>query len=148
MEICRHRLEWFVLAALLAGLAGCGGGSTGTSAVDYTKIRALADMYGAYVADHRNQPPPNEQAFRDYLGTKQEYMQRAGITVDAMFVSPRNGEPIQWVYGRKPPAGGYETYIAYEKTPVDGKWLAITARGTYQEMDEAWFRKVFPNKPQ
>jgi len=38
-------------------------------------------------------------------------------------------------------------FIAYEKTPVDGKRLVIATRGMFEEMDEARFRTVFPNTP-
>ena len=143
------RANWMVAVGLVVALAGCGtgGGAQEGGVADYKTIRAMANMYVAYLADHKNQPPPSEAAFREYLTTKEEELQQSEITVDAMFVSPRSGEPLEWVYGRKAPAGpAGMTYLGYEKTPVDGKRLVIATRGMYEEMDDARFRTVFPSK--
>ena len=150
MALGRMDWDWWVKVAIVLALAGCGGGG-GTrvaGGIDFTKARAMPGLYGAYLREHKNQPPPNEQAFRDYLGTKQEALERAGLSLEAMFVSPRNGQPLVWIFGRKLPTGqGGMEFIAYEKTPVDGKRLVIATRGMFEEMDEARFRTVFPNTP-
>lgn len=151
MEICFERTNRRVLAILVLALAGCGGGGDGSAGMhesDTTTMCAMSGLYGQYLGQHKNQPPPNEKAFRDYLNTKQDDLQRVGLTIDQMFVSPRNGEPFEWVYGRKPPAGpAGMTYVGYEKTSVDGKRLVIATRGMYEEMDDAKFRTVFPKAP-
>jgi hypothetical protein len=148
MENRWQRMDRCLLAVLAFALAGCGGGDSGSAAtdaivVDYSSTRVLASLYSQYLSEHKNQAPPNEQAFREFLGTKQETLERAGLTIDDMFASPRNGQPLEWVYGRKPPAGRVGTYFAYEKTPVDGKRLVIATRGMYEEMDEAQFNTLF-----
>lgn len=146
-------LERFVRLVTVFGmlaLAGCGGGGSGEAPVaDYGRTRAMGGFYEAYLSAQRGQPPANEQVFRDFLNTKQENLQKAGLTIDAMFVSPRNGKPLTWVYGKvlpKDPKSGI-TYFAYESEPEDGKRLVIGGRGVYEEMDEARFRSVFPNTP-
>ena len=115
---------------------------------DRDAVPAALHALIAYLADHKNQAPPNEQAFREYLGTKEDNLRKSGISIDAMFTSPRDGEPLVWVYGRKPPAGpAGMTYLGYEKTPVDGKRLVIATRGMYDQIDETQFRKLFPKTP-
>jgi hypothetical protein len=107
----------------------------------------MAGFYEAFLRDHHGQPPANEQAFRDYLNGKQENFQNAGITIDQMFVSPRDGKSLKWVYGRKPPVlrQNNMTCYAFEAEPVAGKRLVIGGRGMYIELDDAQFRSAFPN---
>jgi hypothetical protein len=106
----------------------------------------MGDFYGAYLADHRGRPPKDEQTFREYLTSKQEALQKASLTVDDMFKSPRNGEPFVWVYGKKPPVGSSGvSYFGYEKTSVDGTRLVLGSRGSYERLDDSQFRKAFPD---
>jgi hypothetical protein len=139
-----------LLAVMMLALGGCAGGSSAKGpAVDSNRLRMMAGFYEGYLGNHRNQPPPNEHAFRDYLTSKQESLQKAGLTVGDMFVSPRNGMPIQWVYGRRLPFVRQKdmTCYGYEKEPVDGKRLVVGGRGMFEELDETQFRSVFPNTP-
>src|SRR5688500_11225007 len=104
----RRKLPLRAFAAIvLTTLAhvAAGRGRHASPSGDYIKVRAMGDFYGAYLADHRGQPTKDEQTIREYLTSKQEALQKAGLTVDDMFKSPRNGEPFVWVYGKKPPVG-------------------------------------------
>jgi hypothetical protein len=127
-------------------LSGCGGGSAVTTNVGNTEnIRVMSQIYGVYLSSHQGKPPQDEQEFRDFLATKQDLLTQAGLTVDAMFVSPRNGEPLQWVYGkplRSSPTG--MTFIGYEKSSADGQRLAVATRGMYELLDEAKFHAQVP----
>jgi hypothetical protein len=146
VELTLNRSAWVLFAALVVPLTACNSELTSTSKIDDVRVRTMEGMYGAYLADHNNQPPRDEAAFRTYLETKQENLKRAGLMVDEMFVSPRGGGPLDWGYGKKPPRDNLGvTYVAYERAPVNGKRLVIAARGAYKEMDEAQFRKIFPN---
>jgi hypothetical protein len=139
------------LAMLVAATAGCGDDEASSppgaaSLAEYEKVRPMSDMYGEYLTSHGNQPPKDEPTFRAYLTSKQDLIQKLGLTIDQMFISPRSDQPLAWVYGMRPPTGvsGFQ-YFAYEKTPVGGKRLAIGARGMFEELDEAQFKKIFPN---
>jgi hypothetical protein len=134
--------------AILA-VAGCNSsnGDTGDAvAADYGKVRTMTGFYEGYLSEHRGQPPANEQAFRDYLNSKQQNLQTAELTVDQMFLSPRDGKPLKWVYGRKPPVWRQNNMIcyAYESEPVGGKRIVIGGRGMVAELDETQFKTVFP----
>jgi len=134
---------WWTIALLV--LAGCGQKAAPGAAPVGTPLKEYASFYEQYLKANKNQPPANEQAFRAFLETKQDQLATAGLTIDQMFQSPRNGSPMTWVYGMKPPSGGYgETYVAYEQAPVDGTTMVISLRGTQVHMDDAWFRQVFP----
>jgi hypothetical protein len=107
----------------------------------------MSSLYGGYAIADKGQPPKDEAAFRAYLETKVDELQKAGLTVDDMFVSPR-GQPIQWVYGTKPVSGrAGMKYIGYEQAPVANKRLVIAANGMYDLMEEAEFRRSFPGAP-
>jgi hypothetical protein len=136
------------LIAMLLSFCGCGSRSgsastdTGTSAA---KVRTLTGFYEGYLGAHKGQAPPNEQAFRDYLNTKQEELQKIGITAGEMFTSPR-GKPMRWIYGRTPPVfrPTNMTCFAYEVEPTDGKRLVLGGRGMTAELSDAEFRGLVP----
>jgi hypothetical protein len=134
---------------MLVAVSGCGRSGETTkskSGVDFDVVRAMGGWYDAYSVSHKNQPPKDEQAFRDYLNTRQTDLEKSGLTVDKMFVSPRSGEPLEWVYGKIGTVGpGSIAYIGYEKSPVDGKRLVIASRGINELVDDAQFHKLFPN---
>jgi hypothetical protein len=150
--ICCHRLSWLALAAVFSALPGCGsadGGAGSAPVADHSRVRTMTDFYQSYLSANRNQAPKDEAAFRAYLVTKQEQFQKAGLTVDQMFTSPRNGKPLKWVYGKSPPLWRQTgmTCFGYEAEPTNGKRLVIGGRGMFDELDESQFRTVFPNSP-
>jgi hypothetical protein len=134
------------LALTCATAIGCGGGGATTTAVDGSKVRTMAAFYEAYLSDHNGQPPKDEAAFREFLTSKQSDLEEFGMTVDEMFASPRGSGSIVWVYGRRPPAGpSGRSYVGYEASSIEGKRLVLAMRGMYDELDDAEFKKVFPN---
>jgi hypothetical protein len=65
-----------------------------------------------------------------------------------VFTSPRTGGAFTWVYdGKKPVGPGGMTVFGYEAAPTDGKRLIVGSRGMREEIDEAEFKKLFPNAP-
>jgi hypothetical protein len=105
-------------------------------------------QYARYMQAHGEKAPPNEQAFRDFLATRQSELEQAGLSVDAMFVSPRNGAPLMWVYGSEPmPNRGGLNYVGYETSSSDGKRLIISSQGIAETLDEGTVRTIFPNLP-
>jgi hypothetical protein len=138
-----------VLTGFLLSI-GCGGASpsTGMDADDYATLRSASALYSEYMGANNGQTPPDEQAFRAFLETKKDVLEKSGKTVDQLLTSPRSGEPLIYLYGKKPVSGPMGmVYFAYEKTPVDGKRLVIASRGMFEQMDEAQFRKFFPDAP-
>ena len=108
----------------------------------------MSGFYETYMQERNGQAPPDEQAFRKYIEDQPDRLERYGLTVDKMFVSPRNGAPIQWVFGKVPSAGrAGMVIIAYETEPTNGERLVLATRGMSKSMNEADFRAVFPNAP-
>jgi hypothetical protein len=144
------KMNWIPLG-VLAGLlltTGCGGStsSSGMTTDDYEVLRSASVMFSQYMGANNGKTPPDEQAFRAFLETKKDALDQKGTTVDQLLTSPRNGESLVFVYGKTPVNGPMGmTYFAYEKTPVEGKRLVLASRGMFEQMDEAQFKKFFPN---
>ena len=67
--------------------------------------------------------------------------------VESFVVSPRDGEKLVVLYGKEiviDGPGGLP-WVAYEKTGLAGKRIAIGARGVAREMDPSQFAEVFEN---
>jgi hypothetical protein len=140
-------VKW-TLALMLVSAIGCGGSGSSTSDLsldDYGNIRSVSAMYDLYMQEHRGKTPANEQDFRAFMQTKQDVFEKTGRTIDAVLASPRTGEPLVFVYGKPPVRSKSMSYIGYEKAPVDGKRLVIGTRGMYEELEEAEFKKIFPD---
>lgn len=143
ISIDRRRV--LLLTAALVSTCALGCGEPATTSEGKAAIPSMAAMYGDFLRAHGNKAPQDENQFREFLATKAADLEKAGLSVDAMFVSPRSGGPFVWVYGAKLPSGPMGmSFYGYEKEPVDGKRLAVGARGIREEMDDVQFRKVFP----
>jgi hypothetical protein len=143
-----NRSRQVSLSVILLVIAGCGPNIPSEEQLaDYSKVRSMTGLYDGYLKEHRGKPPANEQAFRDYLNSKQQMLQETGMTADELFVSPRGDKPLKWAYGRQLPVWRQNgmTCYAYEVEPVEGKRLVIGGRGIVVEMDDAQFKSVFPN---
>lgn len=128
----------------LAIMAGCG--RSAADAPSGGSYRARANLYSAFMTAHKRQSPKSEAEFRQFLATQQPKLEQAGLTVDQMFISPRNNEALEWVYGKRPPmAAGGLTILGYEKSAKDGQRLIVGTRGIHLMMDDAQFKRLFPN---
>ena len=141
-------VRWISAATLMMGLVGCSGGSStssGLGTAEYQRLLSTTTLYGMYQSEHGGKTPPTEQAFREFIESKSDVLQRINKTPDELLTSPRNGMPLVFVYGKRPPRANGMTYLGYEKSSVDGKRLVIGPRGVYEEIDEAQFKKIFPD---
>lgn len=140
-------LKW-TFALMLIALVGCGGGSTltGVTQRDYQALRTFSVAYEGFLKQNKGKTPADETELRNYLASRQSDWDAVGISIDEMFISPHSGEPLVVVYGKKPPISKTGLfYVAYDKTPVNGKHLVLSTRGVYEEMDEAQFKTIFPD---
>jgi hypothetical protein len=140
-------VKW-MFALLLVSLVGCGGTSTTTGVTqrDYQALRTFSVAYEGFLKQNKGKPPADEAELRSYLTSRQSDWDAVGISIDDMLTSPHSGEPLVVVYGKKPPVGKTGlAYVAYDKTPINGKHLVVSTRGVYEEMDETQFKSVFPD---
>ena len=140
-------MVWLLSGLVVMTPVGCGGGAVSTPTTSMSaKLQAMASLYSSCVTANKGRPPQDESAFREYLNTKQDVLQPAGLTVDEVFVSPRSSQPLQWVYGKMSRGNHFGMKIvAYEIESDDAKRLVIASNGVYDYVDESQFRQVFPS---
>jgi hypothetical protein len=111
-------------------------------------MRVVADEYGEFLALHGGQPPADVPAMRTFLESRMPVL-TADYNVkspDDLLVSPRDGQPLVIVCGRKmAPADSPETPLAaYEQTGVDGKRLVSGVRYGPVELTPEEFARQIP----
>ena len=138
LQTCR-----WAICLLLVAAAGCGGGGKSDSGAGdkLKRVRTMGDLYVAHLAEHKN-APADEAAWRAFLDTKQTELEAAGLTVDAMFVSPRDGAPLIWVYGKAPKNQFGLTIVAFEQAPVDGRRFVVATNGMTDNVEESRFQAM------
>ena len=101
----------------------------------------MGDLYVAHLAEHKT-GPADEAAWRAFLNNKQTELQEAGLTIDQMFVSPRDGAPLTWVYGKTPKNQFGLTIVAFEQAPVDGRRFVVATNGMTDNVEESRFQAM------
>jgi hypothetical protein len=115
-----------------------------------TNMQALGRFYGSFTGQNRGRPPKNEQEFKDYL--KKQPPETLALmkvdSVDALFVSPRDNQPLVFHFDVPPAFPGAPDAVAFahEQTGVDGKRFVLLTSGDIQEMDETQFGQVSAKK--
>lgn len=129
---------------------GCGGSHTsGVTQTDTkTQIEHLFNLYKAYV-NTKHAGPPNEQALKDFakeLSDKQLDELLIGKDVESLFVSVRDKEPFEIVYGQTLNPAGESVAVIYEKTGQNGLKYAALSIGYAEEYDEETLKAYIPKK--
>lgn len=141
----------FRLAAVasIALLIGCGSPvqTAPVTSQSYPQLKVIGILAGRFMSENNGRPPRSREEFVDFLESIPQEWQGLGMrSVDEFLTSPRDGEPLVVVVGKKlgqaSPSG--LPWVAYEQTGVRGKFLAINARGGVTEMSEAELTKMFP----
>lgn len=143
-----RRLPWLLVlvAVLLVTGTGCPRGSRSHPTQGH--LQTLAVLYGRYREQHQGFVPRDADSLKMFIITMDPTdLATLNVTdVDAVFVSPRDGQPYVVHYGDVWGAAGptASSVIAYEQQGVSGKRWVAWARGTVEEVDEARFRKLAP----
>jgi len=105
-----------------------------------SRLKPLGLLYGQYIGRNRGRPPTDEAAFRAFIEENgSSMMQTYNVSsVDDLFVSERDGQPFEIVYGSgaKPSAGG-RPVVAYEQQGVEGKIMVANDLGDVWEVPAA-----------
>jgi hypothetical protein len=132
----------FWLALLAAALfAGCGPDEQARQK-GVSHVRAISALYfKATSVLGRN--PADEQEFKAAVSQGEMDLDVLGVSsVDELFVSDRDGQPLVILYGAQPKSS--QGVIAYEQTGKDGIRLVGTSNGQVIEADAAQFAKLAP----
>jgi hypothetical protein len=136
------------LLALLA-VSGSGCGSDALSSPTAKSLRNLANLYLTY-ADSKGhgRGPGREEDFKAYLHGLPDFLLRnSGVdpkSVDALFVSERDRQPVVVVYGVsvKGITPTKAPLVAYEQSGRRGKRLVVYANTKVEEVEEARLREL------
>lgn len=127
----------FLLLAAACFLPGCGS-STGNRTTAEEHIRTLGTYYSRYLAQHRGIPPATVDDLKAFM--KKEGAPAENF--DALFISPRDGDPYVVHLKKKlgpPRADG--PIVLHEKNGKDGERVVVLATGEVRRMNEADFGK-------
>lgn len=135
--------------ALLAGLAGCNSRDPSQATSDplaRVRLTRLIKFYQMYT-NAKNKPPPNEEAFKEFLRTlPQEEKTAAGIgeDVDSLLVSPRDGQKYHIEYGIVARPTAQNRALAWEEKGQNGMRYVALTMGYVKECDEETFEVYKP----
>lgn len=100
--------------------------------------------YGNFAAEHGDKPPSNKEELVDFLETRKDRI-RGLNSVDQLFTSPRDNQPLVIFYGSEmPPAdeSGYPV-VAHEAVGESGRLLATNTRGGVTEISQGEIPSYF-----
>lgn len=138
------RIYFIIGCAVL--LSGCNTRSDEVRAKEVSHARAIAALYFR-ATSLLGRPPENEQEFKEAVSQGQMDLNVLGVdSVDELFVSDRDGQPLVIVYG-KTPQGVARGVIGYEQTGKDGVRLVALNNGQVVEADGAKFAELVKGKP-
>jgi hypothetical protein len=128
-----------MLPAFAAALVGCSGKDGGALKEEMSHVRLLTNVY-SMAASKLGHVPHDQQEFKQTiaaLAVKPEKMKVGSI--DELFVSERDGQPLVVVYGALPKDSDV---VVYEQTGVDGKRQVGHRIGMVEEVDEARYKEL------
>jgi hypothetical protein len=135
--------RWLVLlGALLVGSAGCAEkGNTGTGDAA-ERMRTLAVNYMRHAGQYQGNGPASEAKFKDFI---KKVGLPEGVTIDELFVSPRDNQPYEIRYKVRPGSPGPDSpVIMWEKTGEGGTRQIARANGSVLVVPEAEFEQLKP----
>jgi len=122
-------------------LVGCGGPKADAQKKQTSHVRVLTMMYNS-VSAKLGRHPKDEQEFKDTLRKSDVSLEALKVdSIDELFVSERDGQPLVVVYGPTTPGSDV---VVYEQTGVNGMRLVGHEIGMVEEVDEQRFRELVP----
>jgi hypothetical protein len=152
-QLTRFRLRSFLCLALFIVVVIPGCGSDELDSPTAKKLKALSSFYMDYVVAHNGQGPTNEAEFKKYIRSlPDQVISPSGIQrseIDTIFVSERDQQPIEVVYGRKVTtiSGKSGAVVAHEKSGKGGKRLVALTNTKIELVDESEFQGLLATQP-
>lgn len=134
-----------LLATLVLALAtGCSSGDNSASALasaNNSNIQRLANLYVAFQSEHDWRGPNDETEFKTFLGSiAPAKLERIGIdpnSIDALFISERDGQPFAIRYGVRGSVMGSAEPVIFEAVGDGNGRLVGFLNMTQREVDPA-----------
>ncbi|MFM7206750.1 MAG: hypothetical protein ACKO4T_08785 [Planctomycetaceae bacterium] len=129
--------------AMGAGVAGCArqSGSAMIAANNDTNVKRLGTLYGFFHLRNELRGPRDEDEFRAFIrGQDPNRLALAGIAIeslDALFVSERDGQRFRIRYGIDTRVRGPALPVVFEQVGRDGRRQVGFTGGAVEELDTA-----------
>lgn len=132
-----------VLAAIVLALAGGCRKPAPAPAPPATPLPKIAGLYARYATANKGVGPANLDEFKRFIKALPPptltSLQIDTSRLDALFISPRDGQPVVILYRQQLASA---PLVAYEKTGVEGKRQIIFLNGKVEEADEARLKSL------
>ena len=139
-----------LLLGMCVSLGGCGGAQRQAEQREESHLKPLVLFYGQYTGQHQGQPPANEAELKEFIRSLgSEALASFPVdTVDALFISERDGKPYVVLYGDaakgNPPGPAGAPVIAYEQEGTGDTRFVGSSMGAVEEVDESRFQELVP----
>ncbi|QDT75518.1 hypothetical protein [Lacipirellula limnantheis] len=129
------------LALAVSAAAGCGGSDSEVRKQGFSHVRLLTSLH-TRVTSSLGRYPKDEAEFKAALVQDNVSPEALKVnSIDDLFISERDGQPLVVVYGQ-PPAGS--DLVVYEQTGVNGMRQVGHRIGVIEEVDAAKFAEIAP----
>lgn len=136
----RSSPTWAGMALLLAAVVGCDGAASVKRDKEISHVGAVTTLYFR-AKSTLGKPPASEQEFKEVIAQDNVDPGVLGVdSVDELFVSDRDGQPLVVDYGQTSPQG----VVVYEQVGKDGVRLVGFTSGQIEEADAAKFAQLVP----
>jgi hypothetical protein len=134
-----RRQKIVVFLSLAAASCGCGNRKSGAVNIQRSHVHSLAAQY-LRASSKLKHPPKNEQEFKQALAQLNLPLEALKVgSIDELFLSERDHEPLIVVYGPLPKGSDV---VVYEKTGIDGARYVGHMSGMVEEVNEQDFNKA------
>jgi hypothetical protein len=134
-----HPLVATILIVAASFLLGCNTEAPSVEAA--SRLQILTGQYMKFTYGNRGRAPKDEAEFKQYLQKREQLIcNAAGITtLDELFVSERDGQPLKIYYGDKVKKIDGIEVVAHEAQGVDGRVMVGQKSGVSELRDAAKF---------
>lgn len=140
----RSNSATLTLALSALALIGCGsGGNSEVREKGFSHVRLLSSLH-TRISSELGRYPKDEAEFKAALGNANLTLDAMKVnSIDELFISKRDGQPLVVVYGQAPVGSDV---VVYEQTGVNGLREVGHRIGQVEEVDQARFDELLPKK--
>jgi hypothetical protein len=132
-----------LLSVVVADYAGCVTKDESIKQRETSHVRLLTSLH-AMVTAKLGRVPRDEQEFKQTIAKLSVSLERLKVgSIDELFISERDGQPLVVVYSSSPTASDV---VVYEQTGLNGKRQIGHRIGMVEEVDEAQYKKLTASK--
>ena len=132
-----------LLTLFAATASGCARKDGDVATHQMSRVRILTNLL-AMATTELGHVPRDEQEFKQAIAKLQVNLEKRKVSsIDELFVSERDGQPLVVIYG----SGSVDSdVVVYEQNGVNGKRMVGHRIGMVEEVDESELKKLTASK--